>query len=155
MIARVIKAAVLTTVVGGLLVVSQQQAMAGKWNFKPGFDGGPHIWEYQHDDSDYSHLSDTAPAKPHPRNVAYSVTLHNPTNFTIAYSLNDQKEPRLKAGESVKWTVMGSKENPAHFKIEFDNGQKKQISYKLDNNTPFVFHDKGAGIDLYKQEKKK
>jgi len=152
MIARLIKAAVITTVVGGLLVVTQQQAMAGKWIFKPSLDGGPHLWEYHHDDSDYSHLSDTAPAMPHPRNVPYSVTLHNPTRRTIAYSLNDRQEPRLKPGESVKWTIMGSRENPAHFKIAFDNGQQKQIRYRLDNNTVFVFHDKGNGINLYKRK---
>lgn len=152
MIARLIKAVVMTAVVGGLVMVTQQQAMAGRWIFRPSTAGGPHIFEYQHDDSDYSHLSNTAPATPHPRNVPYDITLHNPTKFIIAYSLNDQKEPRLKPGESVKWTVMGSNENPAHFTIRFDNGQRKQITYVLNNYAAFDFHDKGAGIDLYKRK---
>jgi hypothetical protein len=152
MIARLIKAAMTTTVVVGLLVVTQQQAMAGEWVFKPSLDGGPHLWEYHHTDNDYYHLSDTAPAKPHPRNVPYSVTLHNPTKWNISYSLNDQKATRLKPGESVKWTVMGSKENPASFKIAFDNGKNKQIEYRLENDTVLDFQDKDKGVDLYKRK---
>ena len=148
---RLMHAALIITSLGGFLLFGAPQAMAGSWIFKPSTDGGPHLWEYHHTDSDYSHLSDTAPAKPHPRNVPYSVTFHNQTKFIIAYSLNGEKEPRIKPGESVKWTVMGSKENPAHFKISFDNGQKKEIRYKLENNTVFDFHDKGAGVDLYKR----
>ena len=144
---------VVATAVTGLLLFTQPEAMAGSWSFKPGLDGGPHLFEYRHDDSDYSHLSETAPAKQHPRNVPYTITLHNPTKFTIAYAINDQKEPRLKPGESVKWTIMGSKENQAHFKISFDNGQMKRIGYRLENNTSFDFHDKGKGIDLYKRRK--
>lgn len=153
MTTRLVKPLLIAATVGTLLLANSQQAQAGKWLFKPSLDGGPHLWEYKHDDSDYSHLSDTAPAKPQPRNVPYSITLHNPTKWTIAYSLNDQTEPRLKPGESVKWTIMGTKDNPAHFKIAFDNGQKRQVSYKLENNAQFDFHDKGAGIDLYTRKK--
>lgn len=138
--------------VATVLVACTQQAMAGSWIFKPGTDGGPHLWEYQHDDSDYSHLSDTAPSRPQPRNVPYSVTLQNPTSWTIAYALNDQQEVRLKPGESVRWTIKGSKDNPAVFKISFDNGQKKTIRYRLDNNSSFDFREKGNGIDLYKRK---
>src|SRR5262245_7200338 len=136
MIVRLITAVVIVSGVG-LMPFSQQRALAGTWVFKPSLQGGPHLWEYRHDDSDYSHLYDTAPAKRHPRNVPYAVTLYNPTRWTIAYSLNDQQEPRLKPGESVRWTIMGSKENPAVFNIAFDNGQKKQLRYRLDNNLSF------------------
>src|SRR4051794_24558406 len=117
LISRLIKVALVAAVVTGLVPGTQQRAMAGSWLFKPSLDGGPHLFEYRHDDSDYSHLSNTVPPVPHPRNVAYSVTLYNPTNWHIRYSLNDQTEPQIRPGESVRWTVMGSKENPALFKI--------------------------------------
>jgi len=152
MIGQLIKTAIITTVLGGLLLISQQQALAGKWLFKPSLEGAPHIWEYQHSDSDYSHLSETAPAKPHPRNVAYSITLHNPTKVALSYTLNDQREPRIKAGESVKWVIMGSKENPAHFKIAFDNGDKKVIRYKLENDAKYHFRYTDKRLNLFKGE---
>ncbi len=153
MIARSFRLALILAATWSCLGAAQQRAIAGSWLFKPSLDGGPHLWEYQHDDSDYSHLSDTAPATPHPRNVAYSITLRNPTKWTIAYALNDKTEPRLKPGESAKWTIMGSRENPARFTVRFDNGQKKNITYRLENNTDFVFEDRGAGVDLYKRRK--
>jgi hypothetical protein len=134
-----------------VLVACAQQATAGSWVFKPSLDGGPHLWEYHHDDSDYSHLSDTSPPAPHPRNVPYSVTLYNPTRWTIAYGLNDRREPRLKPGESVRWTIMGSRENPAVFQIAFDNGLRRTVSYRLENNASFTFADTGNGLNLYKR----
>lgn len=151
MIVRFIKVGIAIVVVA-LVSFAQQQAMAGEWIFKPSLDGGPHLWEYHDSDSDYSHLSNTSPARPHPRNVRYSVTLYNPTRWTIAYSLNDRKEPRLKAGESVRWTIMGSKENPAVFNIAFDNGQKKLVRYRLENNSAFTFRNQGKSINLYKRK---
>lgn len=148
---RLVRAVVTAAAVAAVLLGIPQPATAGKWVFKPSLNGGPHLWEYHHTASDYSHLSNSAPAAHHPRDVAYSVTLHNPTRWTVSYSLNDQREPLLKPGESVRWTIMGSRENPAHFAISFDNGRKLQVRYDLKSSGVFEFHDKGAGIDLYEK----
>ena len=142
----------MVAIICGLLLGTLQQATAGEWLFKPGLDGGPHLWEYKHDDSDYSHLSDTAPATPHPRNVPYSVTISNATQRTVIYTMNDKSEVEIKPGHTGKWTVKGSKENPAVFKVSFDNGQQKEIEHKLENNATYKFEDKAKGIDLYKKK---
>src|SRR5436305_1160830 len=83
----------------------------------------------------------TWPADPHPRDVRYTVTLYNTTNWTIGYSLNDQREPRIGPGESVRWTIMGSRENPAVFNIAFDNGARRTVQYRLQNNASFDFKE--------------
>ncbi|MCY2978274.1 MAG: hypothetical protein NTU79_06365 [Planctomycetota bacterium] len=134
----------------GLLEATQLKVIADGWSFTPSLDGGPHLFEYHHDESDYSHLSETAPAVPHPRDTQYSITLHNPTNVAIAYAINDQPEQRIKPGVSVKWSVMGYKDNPAQFNIRFDSRDNKQISYHLENNMPFDFYLKDDRLDLTK-----
>ena len=81
-----LRLALVVTATGVLVVLAgAHEAKAGGWSFKPSLDGGPHLLEYHHDDSDYSHLSDAAPQIPQPRNVAYSVVLHNNTNVPIGY----------------------------------------------------------------------
>jgi hypothetical protein len=142
---------IVVLVAGAVLQSSQQPVRAGQWSFSPGTDGGPHLFVYHDSESDYSHLSNESPPTPHPRNVPYTVTLFNPTSWTIGYSINGNGEPRLKAGETASWTIVGSRENPAVFNVSFDNGQGRQVGYKLENNKSFVFREENGGLNLHSE----
>lgn len=143
-------AQLVVVVVVGAMLLMHQQALAGDWFVSPGVSGGwPHLIVYQHDDSDYSHLSNESPPQAHPRNVPFSVVLHNPSGISISYSINNQKSHTLKSGDSVKWIILGSNENPASFNISFNSGGRK-VNKHLDNFAMYDFQGQTNNIDLAK-----
>ncbi len=138
------------TVAGLVMLLSRSTQASGEWAFTENRSGGPHVYEYKHAENDYEHLKDKSPPTSQLRNVAYSVTLYNATEWTMNYTLNGRTGPSMRPGESIVWTVMGAQENPAVFVISFGHGNGREIQYSLRNNCVFEFRHRKDIVDLYR-----